>query len=164
MAKAYLKKKEKFLWALFSGYILYGLNYAQMQTDSNAFITFETRETAMKAIRELNYTKLDDFPICFSHDDDETGRILIEGKTYVVAQDFDPDIEFSQIHDAFTSFWDIISREIITAKRKRQVYAYMIYQNVKYASNWRFERCLNQLNIMLHSIIQSFWTATFKNS
>lgn len=75
-----------------------------MLTDSNAFITFETRETAMKAIRELNYTKLDDFPICFSHDDDETGRILMDGKTYVVAQNFDPDIEFSQIHDAFTSF------------------------------------------------------------
>ena len=123
MAKAHLKKKEKFLWALFRCYILYSINDAQGQTDSNAFITFETRETVMKAIHKLNNTKLDDFPIRFQHDDDETGRILIEGKTYVLAQNFDPDIEFSQIHDAFTSFWDIMSREIITAKRKRQVYA-----------------------------------------
>lgn len=104
MAKAYLKEKEKFLWALFSGYILNGLNYAQGQTDSNAFITFETRETVMKAIHKLNNTKLDDFPIRFSQDDDETGRILIEGKTYVVAQNFDPGIEFSQIHDALPAF------------------------------------------------------------
>ena len=54
----------------------------------------------MKAIHELNYTKLDDFPIQLSHEDNETGRILIEGHTYVLVQNIEPDIEFSQIHDA----------------------------------------------------------------
>lgn len=131
---------EEFLRALFNDYnvmndyssvVINSRIDAYGQPDSHEFITFETREMALKAINELNYTKLDNVPIRLSLDDDETRRILMEGNTYVLVQNLDPDVEISMVHDAFANFGDIISCEIPTIEGKRQGYAYIIYRNVE---------------------------------
>ncbi|KAH0792685.1 Polyadenylate-binding protein 2 [Histomonas meleagridis] len=79
-----------------------------------AFITFETREMAEKAVAEFNYTKLDGQPIRLSIADAEAYRIRKSGLGNLFIKNLDPSIEVSQLHEAFANFGDIISCKIPT--------------------------------------------------
>ena len=78
---------------------------------ASALVRFENHECAMKAIAELNYTKLDNVPIRLFLVDEETKAINFnQGILFI--KNLDPDIEVSQLHDAFANFGEIISCEI----------------------------------------------------
>lgn len=79
-----------------------------------AFIKFDTREQAMKAIYDLNYTKLDGVPIRLIMADKETKSVTRSNEGCLFIKNLDPDIEVSQLHDAFANFGEIISCEIPT--------------------------------------------------
>ncbi|KAH0791547.1 Polyadenylate-binding protein [Histomonas meleagridis] len=79
-----------------------------------AFITFETREMAEKAISDFNYTKLENQPIRISVVDPETRKIRKSGLGNLFIKNLDPSIEVSQLHEAFANFGEIISCKIPT--------------------------------------------------
>lgn len=77
-----------------------------------AFIKFDTHEQALKAIADLNYTKLDNVPIRLILADKETKNITRSNQGNLFIKNLDPDIEVSQLHDAFANFGEIISCKI----------------------------------------------------
>lgn len=77
-----------------------------------AFIKFDTHDQAVKAIADLNYTKLDNVPIRLILADKETKNITRSNQGNLFIKNLDPDIEVSQLHDAFANFGEIISCKI----------------------------------------------------
>ena len=77
----------------------------------------------------MNYTKLDGIPIRLSIDDKETRNILASGKGNVLITELDPDIEVSQLDDAFSNFGELISCEIPLKNGKSQEFGYVIFKN-----------------------------------
>jgi len=77
-----------------------------------AFVNFDSQEVANRVLQEMNYTKLDGFPIRISRSDPETRTILrsIVGNLFV--KGLDESIEASQLHEAFSNFGDVISCKI----------------------------------------------------
>lgn len=92
----------------------------QTKTDTNgspiayALIKFDTHESAMKAVADLNYTKLDNIPIRLIPYDEETQNILHNNQGKLFIKNLDPNIEVSQLHDAFASFGEILTCKIPT--------------------------------------------------
>lgn len=81
---------------------------------SYAFIKFDTLKNAIEAINELNYTKLDNVPIRLILADKETQDIIHSNIGNLYIENLDPDIEVSQLHEAFANFGEIISCKIPT--------------------------------------------------
>lgn len=79
---------------------------------SYAFIKFESREDALKAIADMNYTKLNNIPIRLMTADKETKMIVRNNQGNLFIKNLDPEIEVSQLHDAFSNFGEIISCKI----------------------------------------------------
>jgi len=99
-----------------------------------AFIRYETREEAEKAVNELNYTKLDGVPIRCSLCDPETKKKLKTGKGNLFIKNLDENIEVSQLHDAFANFGEIISCKIAGERSpdggfKSHGYGYVLFKN-----------------------------------
>ncbi|KAK8840795.1 hypothetical protein M9Y10_027617 [Tritrichomonas musculus] len=93
-----------------------------------AIITFKTREEALKAISELNYTKLDNVPIRLVLADDETRSILATNKGKLLILNLDPEIEVSQLHDAFSNFGEVIECEIPRDNGVSRGYGYVHFR------------------------------------
>ena len=79
---------------------------------SYAFIKFESHESALKAIAVLNYTKINNEPIRLILADKETKLIVRQNQGCLFINNLDPDIEVSQLHDAFANFGEVISCKI----------------------------------------------------
>lgn len=102
-----------------------------------AFIKFEKYEDAVKAINDLNYTKLDNVPIRLTLADKETKSIVRSNQGNLFIKNLDPDIEVSQLHDAFANFGEIISCKIpsdlvVKGDEKKYVsrgYGYVQFRN-----------------------------------
>ena len=83
-----------------------------------AFVKFEKHEDAKRFMEEMNYTKLDGFPIRISYSDPETRRIRSSRKGNLYIKGLDENIEVSQLHEAFSNFGEIISCKIPMSKNK----------------------------------------------
>ena len=77
-----------------------------------ALIQFDTHEQAMEAIEYFNYTKLNNIPIRLYMADYETNSIIKNGQGKILIKNLDPEIEVSQLHDAFANFGEVITCEI----------------------------------------------------
>ena len=100
-----------------------------------AFIKFETKEVAQKAIDELNYTKIDGVPIHLMSVEDEEKIRSPNKKGNLIVKHIDKDVEESQLHDAFSNFGYVISVKIPTdldpktRERKSRGYAFVQYRD-----------------------------------
>ena len=100
-----------------------------------AFIKFETKEVAQKAIDELNYTKIDGVPIHLMSVEDEEKIRSPNKKGNLIVKHIDKDVEESQLHDAFSNFGYVISVKIPTdldpktRERKPRSYAFVQYRD-----------------------------------
>ena len=102
-----------------------------------AFIRFESHENAVKAIAELNYTKLNNVPIRLMLVDKDTKMIVRSNQGNLFIKNLDPDITVSQLHDAFANFGEIISCKIpsdlqVNGDEKKYVsrgYGYVQFRN-----------------------------------
>ena len=79
------------------------------------------RETAIKAINELNYTKLNDDPINLVLADKKTRKILKTNKGKILIKNIKSDIDDSQIDEAFSNFGPIIQCEIMRNNNKESL-------------------------------------------
>ena len=77
-----------------------------------AFVEFKTRKMAERAIKELNYTKLENVPIRLSFADPETSKIRKSDAGKLLIKGFPPGIEVSHLHDLFANFGEIITCNI----------------------------------------------------
>ena len=77
-----------------------------------AFVDFETREDAVNAIKEFNYTKLDNIPIRLVLADEETINLIHSPYAKLKITNLDPEIEVSQLYDAFSNFGEIVTCKI----------------------------------------------------
>lgn len=77
-----------------------------------AFVEFQTRKMAERAIKELNYTKLENVPIRLSFADPETSKIRKSDAGKLLIKGFPPGIEVSHLHDLFANFGEIITCNI----------------------------------------------------
>lgn len=144
---------ENFLKDLFNAYCnvqIYGSATINVKTGKNnqpyayAYVILKDHDELERAIEELNYTKIDGVPIRLLKNDKETIEKIkdINGKLFI--KNLDPDIEVSQLHDAFANFGEIISCKIYgdhcfipkfgdpNTKEKRYVsrgYGYIHFQN-----------------------------------
>ena len=102
-----------------------------------AFVKFQTREMAERVINELNYTKLENVPIRLCLADAETNKIRKSNTGNLFIKNLDPEIEVSQLHDAFANFGEIISCKIPTdyisqtQTYKSRGYGYVQFRNPK---------------------------------
>jgi polyadenylate-binding protein len=117
-----------------------------------AFITFETHESAESAIKELNYTKIDDVPIRVSWSDPETKKYKQSGLGNLFVSGLDDTIDVSQLHEAFSKFGEIISCKIPTTSGKSRGYGYVQFRNPSDAENARITlqgTCINDKEITI---------------
>ena len=77
-----------------------------------AFVEFQTKEMAERAIKELNYTKLENVPIRLSFADPETSKIKESDAGKLLIKGLPPGVEVSHLHDLFANFGEIITCNI----------------------------------------------------
>ena len=77
-----------------------------------AFVEFQTRKMAERAIKELNYTKIENVPIRLSFADPETSKIKESDAGKLLIKGLPPGIEVSHLHDLFANFGEIITCNI----------------------------------------------------
>ena len=101
----------------------------------SAFITFDTHEAAEKAFNEINYTKLDGFPIRISWADAETMRLIHSDKGKLIIKGLEKSIEVSQLHETFSNFGEVITSKIpldkdpVTGEFKSRGYGFVQFRN-----------------------------------
>lgn len=83
---------------------------------SKAFVRFKTHDQALKAIKNLNYTKILDNIICLYLADEETLKIIQSNKWRLLVQNLDPTITDSQLFDAFSYFGEVIYSKILKSE------------------------------------------------
>jgi polyadenylate-binding protein len=99
---------------------------------SYAFVQFDSRDSAIRAINEMNYTKLDGVPIRIMLADNETKSLLRSGQGNLFVKNLDPTIEDSQLHDAFANFGEIVSCKITKDEHgASQGYGYVQFRNAE---------------------------------
>lgn len=106
---------------------------------SFAFVTFATHEQAAEAMKNLNYTKLDGRPIRILWCDTETKAIIKSGRGSLFINGLDESIEVSQLHDAFSTFGEIISCKIPLTDGKSRGYGYIQFRNPENAEKAKLE-------------------------
>ena len=77
-----------------------------------AYVKFQTREMAERAVNELNYTKLENVPIRLCLADPETNKIRESDVGKLIIRNLPPEIEVCQLHNLFENFGEIISCNI----------------------------------------------------
>jgi polyadenylate-binding protein len=135
---------EEFLRKLFNevgeirpnGVTIKSRNSRSGQKGYFAFLQFEDQDVALRAISELNYTKLDGYPIRMMLADRETKAIMRSNQGNLFVKNLDESIEDSQLHDAFASFGEVISCKIHKDEHGRsQGYGYVQFRNPDDARN-----------------------------
>lgn len=113
---------KNFIVSLFSdcgkidpkGITIYQNKYKQDDSSHNfsAFVTFRTKEEAMKAKTKYNYYKIDDVPIQIIFSDDETRQIRQSGRGFVSFSIIDPSMDEKQLEDMLSVYGEIIYLKI----------------------------------------------------
>ena len=135
---------EKFLQAFFSdcGNVVQVSTRKRDKTSPMfAFVTFDNKESAIKAVNEHNYTCFNDEPIVITYASVENMRIIYNGTGNVYVKDLDENIEASQLHNLFSRYGEVISCKVPTINRKNRGYAYIQF---KYESDAR--RAIDELD------------------
>ncbi|OHT09271.1 Polyadenylate-binding protein [Tritrichomonas foetus] len=94
-----------------------------------AFIVYSTREEAERAVNELNYTKLNGIPIRMNIADPEYEKIRNSGRGNIIIRNLDSSIGVEDLHQAFSTFGEIISCRIQSVKGKSINYGYVQFKN-----------------------------------
>lgn len=111
-----------------------------------AIIIFENRENAIKAIHDLNYTKLDLVPIRLVLADDYTRSIIASNDGKLLISNLDVDIEIFQLHNAFANFGEVVECEIPTDNGISRGYGYVqfrSFEDAKQAKNDLIDASIN---------------------
>jgi polyadenylate-binding protein len=93
-----------------------------------AFVQVTNEAEAKKILENLNYTKLDGKPIRITFADPETHRLMRKGIGNLFIKNLHPDIEVSQLHEAFQRFGDIISCRIPLTNGKSRRYGFVQFR------------------------------------
>jgi len=80
--------------------------------ETYCFVSFFSEEMAKKVIMEMNYTKIYGKPIRILPTDNETMEIIRSKLGNIIIWGFDEDIEPSQLHEAFSTYGEVISCKI----------------------------------------------------
>lgn len=81
---------------------------------SFALVTLRTRKLALRAIKKLNYTKLNNVPIRLSIYDAEAIRARRTGEGNLIIRNLDQSVDEAQLYYALAGFGEIISCVIPT--------------------------------------------------
>ena len=107
-----------------------------------AFVTFEKAESALKAIREYNYTKLNGIPIVITPTTQEYQNLIKSGQGNVFVKGLDEYIEISQLHELFQTYGEVISCKLPTLPGgKNKGFGYVQFRRPSDA-----ERAITELN------------------
>lgn len=121
---------EEFLRSFFSdcGQVL---NVSTRQKPGNcfAFIQFDNKEAALRAVNNYNYTKLNGDPIIITLASAENMRVIRSGVGNIFIRGLDESIEASQLHELFSNFGDVISCRVPMQNGKNRGYAYVQFKD-----------------------------------
>lgn len=127
---------ERFLRDLFRDYeiipggIIFGERVNLMDSKYYyAIVYFASRNDALKAIKELNYTYLDGLPIRLVLADKETRNILKTNKGKIMVKNLDEDIVESQLDDAFSNFGPVVEVELMREGKRSLGVCYVHFKN-----------------------------------
>lgn len=142
--------EENFLREFFKDIGTIQQGHVTIEKDKNlerscALVEFDSHEQAEKAIREINYKKIDGIPIRMCWSDPNTKEILKSGDGILLISNLDESAEVAQIHDALSNFGKIISCKIPLNKMedgsfKSRGYAYVQFYKLEDAN-----RAMNDL-------------------
>lgn len=100
---------------------------------SYAFIKFSSKDQAISAIKDLNYTKLDNIPMRLILATQENIDAICSHKGCLTISNLEESIEAEQLHDAFSNFGEVIYARIPLKKVKGSVvsqgYGYVQFKN-----------------------------------
>ena len=104
-----------------------------------AFIQFENKESALRAVEKYNYTKINNEPIIITYASIENMRIIYSGLGNLYISGIDENIEASQLHELFQKFGEVISCKVPTDNGKNRGYAYIQFKNPNDAERAKVE-------------------------
>ena len=104
-----------------------------------AFVQFDTKEAAIRAVANYNYTKLNGEPIIITYASIEYMRIIHSGLGNIFIRGLDENIEASQLHELFSNFGEVISCKVPTQYNKNKGYAYIQFKNPADAERAKIE-------------------------
>ena len=94
-----------------------------------AFVQFDSKEAAIRAVANYNYTKLNGEPIIITYASLEYMRIIHSGLGNIFIRGLDESIEASQLHELFSNFGEVISCKVPMQYNKNKGYAYIQFKN-----------------------------------
>ena len=96
-----------------------------------AFVQFDSKEAAIRAVANYNYTKLNGIPIIITYASLEYMRIIHSGLGNIFVRGLDEGIEASQLHELFSNFGEVISCKVPLNpyNNKNKGYAYIQFKN-----------------------------------
>ena len=110
------------------------------------FLTYDKRESAYKALNDLNYSKISGLPIRISWAGLDTKKIFSSGKGNLFISGLDESIEVSQLHEAFANFGDIVSCKITMSKDKNDQWKSNGYGFIQYRYPEDAEKAVSDLS------------------
>lgn len=112
----------------------------ERQNGNFAFVTFDTPESALKAIKEFNYTKLNGSPIVITPTTQEYQNLIKSGEGNLYVRGLDVYIEVSQLHELFQTYGEVISCKLPTGTDGlNKGYAYVQFRDPNDAEKARVE-------------------------
>lgn len=109
------------------------------QNGNFAFVQFDSKEAAIRAVANYNYTKLNGDPIIITYASLEYMRIIHSGLGNIFIRGLDENIEASQLHELFSNFGEVISCKVPMQYGKNKGYAYIQFKNPADADRARTE-------------------------
>ena len=94
-----------------------------------AFIQFDNKDSALRAVTHFNYTKLNGEPIIITLANQEYMRIIHSGLGNICIKGLDENIEASQLHELFSHFGEVISCKVPMQYVKNKGYAFVQFKN-----------------------------------
>jgi len=110
------------------------------------FLTFSSANSALKAMNEMNYTKIDGLPLRIMWGDAETKKIKQSGKGNLFISGLDEAIEVSQLHEAFLNFGEVVSCKISLTKQPNGEYKSNGYGYVQFSRQEDADRAIKDLS------------------
>lgn len=104
-----------------------------------AFIQFDNKDSAIRAVSNYNYTKLNGEPIIITYASIEYMRIIHSGLGNICIKGLDENIEASQLHELFSNFGEVISCKVPMQYGKNRGFAYIQFKNPMDADRARQE-------------------------
>lgn len=111
-----------------------------------AFILFANKESAERAVKYLNYNKINNVPIKTVILDSETKRAINSGEGRLFIKNLDPTIEVEQLYEAFANFGDVISCKIPTDQGMSCGYGIVHYKRKEDAEQAMRDLCGASIN------------------